>query len=258
MTFQISLQGRRALITGAGQGVGRALALAFADAGATVLVNDVIAERAHSVAEEARAEGAVAHAAVFDVTDYQAVTAAVQAAGDINILVNNAGNAGTEGFARLGRFADSSPADWERFLRVNLYGVLHCCRAVLPRMMERRWGRILTIVSDAARTGDFGLAAYGVAKAGAASLTRVLATEAGRDGITVNNIALGTMRTPLSEELWNDPDPARTAAILSRYVVRRPGEPGDVAPLALLLASDHGSWITGQTYAVNGGYSYTL
>lgn len=259
MAVQLDLTGRRVLITGAGQGVGRGLALAFASAGAAVVVNDLRAERAEAVADEIRAEGGTATAAAFDVTDFDAVTAAVTAAGHVDILVNNAGNAGAEGFASRAPFAETTPEDWEPFLRVNLYGVLHCTRAVLPWMIEHKWGRVLTIVSDAGRTGDANGATYAAAKAGAAGLTRSLALETGRYGITANNIALGTMRTPLTEPLWAEQaDSPQAKAILAGYAVRRPGLPEDVTHLAVLLASDHGSWITGQTIPVNGGYSFAL
>nr|MDT0667686.1 SDR family oxidoreductase [Micromonospora sp. DSM 115978] len=133
----------------------------------------------------------------------------------------------------------------------NLYGVMYCTRAALPGMIKTGWGRVITIVSDAGRTGDPGGAAYSAAKAGAAGLTRTLAIETGRHGVTFNNIALGTMRTPATEAMWADPDDSRTKPILQRYVIRRPGLPEDVAPLAVFLASPQAAWITGQTYPVN-------
>jgi len=259
VTVELDLTGRRALITGAGQGVGRGLALAFAAAGAKVLVNDLRGDRAEAVAQEAREAGGVALPTHFDVTDYPAVSEAVATVGPIDVLVNNAGNAGAEGFADRKPFAATDPADWEPFLRVNLYGVMNCTRAALPGMVERQWGRIVTIVSDAGRTGDPNGAAYAASKAGAAGLTRSIAIEVGRYGITANNIALGTMRTPLSEPLWAEhADSPQAKAILRNYVIRRPGDPDDVAGLTVLLASEHGSWITGQTIPVNGGFSFAL
>ncbi|WP_163796063.1 SDR family NAD(P)-dependent oxidoreductase [Mycolicibacterium sediminis] len=258
MTLQLNVSGRRVAITGAGQGVGRGLALAFAAAGAEVLINDLRGERADSVVEEVLAAGGTASALPFDVTDYQAVTDAFATAGTVDVLVNNAGNAGADGFLTGRRFAATEPVDWEPFLRVNLYGVLHCSRAALPAMVDRGWGRIITIVSDAGRTGDPNSAAYATAKAGAAGFTRSIAVEMGRYGITANNIALGTMRTPLTEPLWSQPDAPQAKAILRNYAIRRPGIADDVTHLAVLLASEHGSWITGQTLPVNGGFSFAL
>jgi 3-oxoacyl-[acyl-carrier protein] reductase len=195
---------------------------------------------------------------VFDVTDFAAVDAAVEDVRPIDVLVNNAGNAGASGFGGRDAFAETGPADWEPFLRVNLYGAMHCSRVVLPGMIAARWGRLITIVSDAGRVGDVGGAAYSAAKAGAAGLTRALARENGRYGVTANNISLGTMRTPATESLWADPANDMAKGILRSYVVRRPGDPDDVAGLAVYLASDHASWITGQTYPLNGGYSFAL
>jgi 3-oxoacyl-[acyl-carrier protein] reductase len=258
MVMSLDLTGRRVLVTGGGQGVGRGIALGFAGAGAEVVVNDLDPDRAQAVVAEIEAGGGTGQASVFDVTDYAAVEAAVRAAGPVDVLVNNAGNAGVEGFGGRDVFAETTPADWEPFLRVNLYGAMHCSRAVLPAMIEAGWGRLVTIVSDAGRTGDAGGAAYGAAKAGAAGLTRSLALENGRHGITANNISLGTMRTPATEPVWADPGSDLAKGILRGYVVRRPGDPDDVAGLAVYLASDHAAWITGQTYPLNGGYSFAL
>jgi NAD(P)-dependent dehydrogenase (short-subunit alcohol dehydrogenase family) len=258
MTYELDLDGRRALVTGAGQGVGRGIALALAAAGAEVVVNDLDRARADAVVDEVADAGGSAAAAVFDVTEHAAVTAAVDGLGGVDVLVNNAGNAGAAGFTGLQPFAETDPAQWEPYLQVNLYGVMHCARAALPVMIERGWGRIITIVSDAGRTGDRYMAAYSAAKAGAAGLTRALALENGQHGITANNIALGTMRTPMTEALWADPDSERAKAMMRGYAVRRPGLPEDVAALAVFLASPQASWITGQTYPLNGGYSFAL
>jgi NAD(P)-dependent dehydrogenase (short-subunit alcohol dehydrogenase family) len=258
VSMDVDLTGRRVLITGAGQGVGLGIARGFAAAGAEIIVNDIVAARAAEVVAELVDGGTVASAAVFDVTDFDAVSTAVDASGGVDVLVNNAGNAGVEGMAGRVAFADSDPADWDRYVRINLYGVMHCTRAVLPAMIDRRWGRVITIVSDAGRTGDKYLAAYSAAKAGAAGLSRAVALETGQFGVTANNISLGTMRTPMTEPLWADPDSLAAKSILQRYAVRRPGLPNDVAPLAVFLASEHASWITGQTYPVNGGYSFSV
>lgn len=256
--MQLDLTGRRVLVTGGGQGIGRGIALAAAAAGATVAVNDLSDERAGAVVDEVTAQGGRAVSAVFDVTDSSAVRAGVEAVGGVDVLVNNAGNAGATGFGGRGPFAETEPADWEPYLQVNLYGTMHCARAALPGMIAQGWGRIITIVSDAGRTGDTYLAAYSAAKAGAAGLSRALARENGRHGITVNNISLGTMRTPVTEAVWAAPDNEQAKMMMRSYVIRRPGTPDDVAPLTVFLASDHASWITGQTYPLNGGFSFAL
>lgn len=256
---EVSLQGRRVLVTGGGQGVGHGLAVAFGRAGAEVLVNDLRVERCDQVVDEIRGTGGAAKSVPFDVTDYDAVQTAMADAGPVDVLVNNAGNAGADGFGSRARFAETGPADWEPFIRVNFYGVLHCTRAVLPAMVANSWGRIVTIVSDAGRAGDPGGAVYGATKAAAAGLTRSIALENGRFNVTANNISLGTMRTPMTEALWSEhADSPQAKAILQSYAIRRPGVPDDVTQLALLLGSDHGSWITGQTICVNGGYSLAL
>ena len=259
MTIDFGLEGKRALVTGAGQGVGEGIATMLAAAGAEVVVNDYVAERADAVARAIATAGGRALAAAFDVTDHLGVAESFAAAGPIDILVNNAGNAGVDGFGGTALFVDTNPEDWGRYLSVNLQGVMSCVHAVLPSMIERGWGRIITIVSDAARDGEARMAAYCAAKAGAAGFSRAIAHEVARHGITVNNVALGTMRTPMTAALWDDPSRAdQQRAILSDYLVRRPGEPEDAAWLVATLVSPRASWVTGQTVPVNGGYSFAL
>lgn len=253
------LGGRRALVTGAGQGVGAGVADLLAEAGAHVVVNDLDRGRAEAVAARITEAGGSAQAAVFDVTDHDTVAASIAAAGPIDILVNNAGNAGADGFGRLVDFVDTTPADWDAYLAVNVHGVLNCTHAALPGMIERGWGRVVTIVSDSARSGGTRMAVYGAAKAAAAGLTRGIAGEVARHGVTVNNIALGTMRTEATDALWSDPDQAdMQRRILAGYPVKRPGEPADVAWMVLSLVSPRAGWITGQTIPVNGGQSFAL
>ena len=258
MSVTFDLRGRRALVTGAGQGVGVAVAAALAEAGAEVVVNDLVAERAEAAAGELRAQGLAAVAAAFDVTDHAAVAAAIAQVGRVDILVNNAGNAGGDGWGGRGPFHTSDPAEWPRFIGVNLFGVMNCTHACVPGMVEQKWGRVITIISDAGRVGEANLAAYAAAKGGAGAFTRAIAHEVGRHNITANNISLGTMRTPLTEPMWANASEEQTKAILGRYLVRRPGLPADVCGLALLLASDAGEWITAQTVPLNGGYSSAL
>ncbi|HYB23540.1 MAG TPA: SDR family oxidoreductase [Solirubrobacteraceae bacterium] len=254
----LDLSGKVALVTGAGQGVGEAIATYLAANGAAVVVNDYVAERAEHVAAQINATGATAIGVQGDVTDFAAVTDMVaKVAGElgaVTVLVNNAGNAGAEavGLAR-GPFWESEPANWEPYLRVNLYGVMHCCRAVIPGMIDAGHGRLITLISDAGRMGEPHLEAYSAAKAGAAGLMRALARSLGRYGITANSVAIAFTQTPTTAGVLADEDFKRK--MLANYVIRRVGEPSDPAGLVTFLASDAASWITAQTYPVNGGFS---
>jgi NAD(P)-dependent dehydrogenase (short-subunit alcohol dehydrogenase family) len=263
MTFEIDLAGHRALVTGGGQGVGRVIALTLAQAGAEVLVNDLVEERCSIAVDEIIAAGGAAIAAPFDVTDLDAVYAAVERLGAPDILVNNAGTAGAPTIAGsfdLKLFVESDPAGWDRFVRVNFYGVLNCVHACMPDMMEGGWGRIVTIISDSARAGDPRTAVYAGAKAAAAGFTRSIATEGGRYGVTANCISLATMNTiPPADR--REPSPEQEAMMkeaMKRYIIRRRGEPEDVAGMVAYLVSPMAEWITGQTIPVNGGYTMAL
>lgn len=259
------LKGRVAMVTGAGQGVGRGIALALADSGAGgIVVNDFYADRAEAVAQEVRALGVRAFSMVCDVGDLEEVretaAAASDALGPISVLVNNAGNGGPEGFPQdMPLFWETEPAAWHRFFRVNLFGVMHCCHALMPEMVRRRYGKIVTIVSDAGRHMEARQADYAAAKAGAAGFMRAIAADAARFGVTANCIAISSMRPQMpAEQLDALMSTDRAKAQFARYAIRRFGLPEDIAGTALLLCSDASSWITGQVYPVNGGYTCTL
>jgi 2-hydroxycyclohexanecarboxyl-CoA dehydrogenase len=257
-----ALTGRVVLVTGAGQGVGRAIAHRCADLGATVVVNDFHPDRAERVAAELAGQGHPAAATGGDVTDFDAVQAMVAGISDqvggVDVLVNNAGNAGASGGSLFTSppFWETGPQEWDRWLGANLFGVLNATRAVLPHMVAQGWGRVVSVISDAGRVGEASLVVYGGAKAGAAGFSRGLARAVGRHGITVNCVALGAMDTDSVSEVTSDPAALKKA--LGGYAIRRLGEPGDAANMVAFLVSDAASWVTGQTYPVNGGYSFAV
>lgn len=259
----LDLHGKVALVTGAGQGVGRQIALHFARHGASgVAVNDYFAERALSVVDEIAASGSKAIAVPGDVIDLAAVRAMVRQAeeglGPVDILVNNAGNAGAAPDPDARKpFWETGPDAWNSFIGVNLYGVINSASACIPRMIERKSGRIITIISDAGRVGEPGLEIYSGAKAGAAGFTRAIARSLGRYQITANCIAIAATLTPAIEGRLKG-NPELLKKMMEKYVIRRPGQPDDVANMTLFLASGASAWITGQTYPVNGGFSFAM
>lgn len=252
--------GRTAIVTGSGAGVGRAIAIQMARAGATVWVNDLHRDRAQKVVDEIRAEGLRADAVAGDVTEIESVQEMRDHTGPVDIVVNNAGSGVRffgEGKARLVSFAESKPDEWDPIMRVNLAGVLYVTHTYLPDMLEQQWGRVLTIISDAGRRGERTQVVYGAAKAAAAGFTRGLAVEVGRSGITANCISLGTIRHGDMARHFDD-NPDREHAMSRPYPVGRLGRVDDPAPLAVLLCSDAAEWITGQVYPVDGGYAPAL
>jgi 2-hydroxycyclohexanecarboxyl-CoA dehydrogenase len=258
----LDLNGRVGLVTGAGQGVGRAVALRFAENNAKgVVVNDFRLERAEAVAAEVEKLGVKALAAQCDVTNFVSVTAMFEKArvafGKVDILVNNAGNAGADPSAVARKsFWEQEPKDWEPFLGTNLFGVLNCVRVAGPAMIANKYGKIVTVISDAGRVGEPNLEIYSGAKAGAAGFMRSIAKDLSRAGITANCVALGATRTPAIERATSDPETVKR--MLKVYQIKRIGEPEDAANMILFLSSDASSWITGQTIPVNGGYSFAM
>jgi NAD(P)-dependent dehydrogenase (short-subunit alcohol dehydrogenase family) len=229
----LDLSGRVALVTGAGQGVGAGIADALAQQGATVWVNDLFEDRARAVADDVGSKPVV-----FDVTDLAAVRAGVATVGRVDVLVNNAGIP-VEGFPQVD-FKDSDPDLWRRFVDLDIYGVMNCTHATISGMCERRWGRVITIGSEAGRVGSsIRVSLYGTAKAGAMCLMKHLAHEVGPMGVTCNALSLGPM-----EGIPADP---------SQNPVPRWGRARDVAAMTAFLASDEAEWITGQVIPVNGG-----
>lgn len=257
----LDLGGQVAMVTGGGQNAGRAICLELSrhNAGG-IAVNDFVAERAEAVAAEIRATGVKAVAVPFDVSDLDAVRGGVAAAtaelGPVTMLVNNAGMAGPNAQIRPSKtFWEEDPSEWGKFLGTNLFGVFNCCHATIPAMVEAKKGRIVTIVSDSGRTGEPRLAVYAAAKAGANGFVRSIAKEVGRYNVTCNAVSLSSLMPDMPEEqLAEVMQSDHAKAQLSRYVIRRYGKSADVAALVTFLCSDAASWITGQTYPLNGGY----
>ena len=248
------LTGKVALVTGAGQGVGTGIATALASQGASVAVNDVVPGRAEACAAQLTANLASEItpqiiASPFDVTSLEeaqlGVAEAASKLGPIDILVNNAGNAGAHDFNPT-HFSELDPSNWEKFIAVNLIGVMNCTKAVLPAMQDRNWGRIITVSSGAGLSGlNIGVSIYGAAKGGSIAFMRHIAIENAKMGITANSLALGLMDT-IS-------DPEVTQHLARGIPVGRLGSPDDIGPACVWLASDEAAWITNQTIGINGG-----
>ncbi len=244
----LELNGKTALVTGAGGGMGSGIAMQLARQGAHVIVNDIFADKAQDSVNQITAEGFSASSVVFDVTDPDAIRTHIEALvkehDGIDVLVNNVGNAGAVQMEQT-HFKDSLPENWKKFIDVNLNGVMHCTHAVLPRMCEKGWGRVITISSGAGRTGlSIGVSIYGAAKAGSINLMRHVSQEVAQYGVTCNAIALGLMNT-VPEEF--------AAPVIKTIPCGRLGTPEDAGYMAGFLASDEANWITGQVFCVDGG-----
>jgi 2-hydroxycyclohexanecarboxyl-CoA dehydrogenase len=241
------LEGRVAFVTGAGRGIGRAIALRLAAEGAKVAVTDIDEATARSTAA---AIGEAARAFCVDVTDRQAVRAAVaeteRALGPIDILVNNAG------WDKAEPFLQSTEETWEKVLAINLMGPLNCTKAVLPGMVERGRGRIVSISSDAGRVGSSGEAVYSAAKAGIIGFSKTLAREMARYKINVNVVCPGPANTPLFNDLAGT-NPRLMDALIRAIPFGRLAEPEEIAAAVAFFASDDAQFITGQTLSVSGG-----
>jgi 3-oxoacyl-[acyl-carrier protein] reductase len=250
------LTGHAALVTGAGQGVGVGIAVALARSGALVAINDLDADRAAATARAIADSGGRAIAAPFDVTDRQAVERGVGTARDalgrsLDILVNNAG---VPVDMELTDFRAMDPAAWARYVDLNLYGSLHCIRAVIDDMVGAGWGRIIQISSGAGQAGTkLGISLYGASKSAIEGFARHLSQEVAADGITVNALALGLMANAIPDGSDADGGSEMVRRLATGIPVGRLGSPDDVGAAVVFVASEEASWLTGQTIQLNGG-----
>jgi 2-hydroxycyclohexanecarboxyl-CoA dehydrogenase len=246
------LKGKIALVTGAANGIGRAIALRLAEEGCTVGIFDIDETGALDLAGQIEMKGGLSHVELVDICDYAAVARAVatfeRARGAVEVLVNNAG------WDHAANFLDTEPALWERVIRVNLYGALNMHHVVLGHMVERGRGCVINIASDAGRVGSSGEAVYSACKGGLIALTKTLARELVGKGIRLNAVCPGPTDTAILHSFTDGPDGAKILEGLKRAIpMKRLGVPEDYPGIVGFLASDDAAYITGQTISVSGG-----
>lgn len=244
------LEGRVAIVTGAGQGIGRGVALRFAAEGAAVGVLEVVRESCERTAADIRAAGGRAVALPFSVADGAQVDAAMSRVerelGPIDIVANIAGI-----YGKHMPISQMPLAEWQRVIDVNITGTFLCAKRALRGMIDRRWGRIINTASGHALSGRATFAPYASSKTAVIGFTKALALEVGRSGITVNAVMPGVTDTPMPRE--NDPTGSRLPILAEQNPMGRIGQPEDLANAFTFLASEEAGYVTGQTYAVNGG-----
>ena len=246
------LKDRTVLVTGAANGIGAAIARRLGEEGCAVGILDLDAEAGANVASEITAAGGRASLHTADISDYEAVTRAIEAfekaSGPIALLVNNAG------WDRAANFLDTTPEFWRKVVGINLYGPLNVSHIVLKGMATRGFGRVVNIASDAGRVGSSGEAVYSACKGGMIAFTKTVARELVGKGIIVNTLCPGPTDTAILRSFLEGPDGARIAEGLKRAIpMRRLGVPEDYPGLVAFLLSDDAAYITGQTISVSGG-----
>jgi 2-hydroxycyclohexanecarboxyl-CoA dehydrogenase len=249
----VDMQGKVALVTGGARGIGRGIVTALAAAGASVAIADQRLDLAEQTASEVvKDSGAQVAAFKADVTDLTAVRQTtervLQTFGHIDALINNAG------WDELKPFLQTTPDFWDKVIAINYKSVLNTCYAVLPHMIARKAGAVVSISSDAGRVGSLGEAVYAGTKAGIIAFSRTLAREHARDNLRFNVVCPGPTQTPLVEEMQQQEFGSRVLGRMQQYVpLRRLGRPEDIAPMVVFLASDAAGFITGQVISVSGG-----
>ena len=249
--MEIQLKGRRTLVTGGNSGIGEAVALALADAGAKVGINYVThPEAADALVQKIKAKGGEAAAFLADVSDPAVVEKMFQALdstwGGLDILINNAGIDGPHAMAW-----EADPAAWRKVLEINLFGAYYCAREALKRMVAQKSGVVLGISSVHEEIAWSGYSAYTASKAAVGMLSKTLAQEAAPFGVRVLSLAPGAIRTPINKSVWSDPNNMKD--LLEKIPLNRIGEPEEIGRMAVVLVSDVASYITGRTVFVDGG-----
>jgi 2-hydroxycyclohexanecarboxyl-CoA dehydrogenase len=247
--MDLALDGKVAIVTGAASGLGRRTAETMQHEGVSLMLADRDAATLDRTAAELSSGASPVRALAVDVRDYascrELVETTVADLGQVDVLVNSAGIGGSMAF-----FADTEPSEWEDLIAINLVGVMNCCRAVTDHMVERRYGKIISIASEAGKANEKRMVVYGTTKGGVISLTRGMAAELGRYGINVNAVCPGVTHTAMTSFLTEEIEQEARKF----YPLGRLGEPDDIAPLITFLASDKASWITGQAISINGGF----
>ena len=253
MNGSTTLRGKEALVTGAGRGIGRAIALSLAQAGAQVAVLDILADNAESVRREVEAWGVKGLAVAVDLTRRaeveRAVGAVVAQFGQLDIVVNNAG------WDKMEMFLDTEEETWDKIIAINFKSVLHVCKAALPHLVKRGSGRVISIASDAGRVGSTGESVYSGTKGAIIAFSKTLAREMARYQVTVNVVCPGLTETPLLQGIREQSEKtARVIEAVTRAIpLGRVGQPEDIAGAVAFLASPAAGFVTGQTLSVSGG-----
>jgi 2-hydroxycyclohexanecarboxyl-CoA dehydrogenase len=250
--MNMNLEGKVAIVTGAGGGIGRGIALKFGSLGAHVVVADIKLEGARETVSMLEKGGTKSLALNTDITSLAQVQEMVKTTlstfGKIDILVNNAG------WDKIEPFVKNTPELWDRVIAINLKGPIYCTRSVLDPMIERKYGKIVSISSDAGRVGSTGEAVYSACKGGIIAFTKTMAREMARYQINVNCVCPGATDTPLLAEITRGETGAKIIEAMVKAVpFRRLGKPEDIAGAVAFLASDEAAFITGQTLSVSGG-----
>jgi len=247
--MDLKLGGKVAIITGGASGLGRCTAEYMRREGVRLTLADLEGENLDTAVREISEQGGEALGVATDVRSFESCRAMVEKTvtrfGRLDILVNSAGIGGPLTF-----FAETGPQDWKDLVDINLVGVMNCCRAAVEPMIDQRYGKIVSMASEAGKANERRIVVYGATKGGVISLTRGLAAELGRYSINVNAVCPGVTHTPMTSYLNEDLE-ARSVPF---YPLGRLGQPEDIAPLVTFLASDEASWITGQAISVSGGF----